>query len=131
MAYYSSSEASSLANPWRLTAGGGLYAPSKAASSISSGMVVPTSTAIDTPGAQGAHFWSLCSTNLTTDFNAGTAKTVTGGYELGMRPGDVCFGVGMTGNGSSGLLTISVVASVNSTAGTATLSSAAITSTYN
>ena len=129
MAYYSSTEASTLANPWRLTAGGGLHTMSRAASSISSGMVVPTSTAIDMPASQGANFWSLVSTNLTTDFNAGTAKTVTDGYNLGMRPGDVCFGVGMTSNGSSGLLAIMVVASVNSTAGTAVLSSAAITST--
>ena len=131
MAYYSSTEASSIANPWRKMSGGGLYSPTPAASTISSGMVVPSSTAIDTPNAQGASWWSLCSTNLTTDFNAGTAKTITGGYELGMRPGDICFGVGMTSNGSSGLLSIMVVASVNSTAGTAVLSSAAITSTYN
>lgn len=131
MAYYSSSEASTLANPWRLRGTGVMYSPTPAASSLSSGMVVPTSTAIDVPSAQGANFWTLCSTNLTTDFNAGTAKTVTGGYELGMRPGDVCFGIGMTSNGSSGLLSIMVVATVNSTAGTAVLSSASITSTYN
>jgi len=128
MAYYSTTEASTLANPWRLTAGGGLHSRANAASSISSGMVVPTSTAIDMPASQGGNFWSLCSTNLTTDFNAGTAQTITDGYNLGMRPGDVCFAVGMTGNGSSGLLHIAVVSEVNSTAGTATLSSASIAS---
>ena len=129
MAYYSSTEASSIANPWRHMGGGGLVRPTPAASTISSGLVV--GTALDVPNGQGANFWSLCSTNQTTDFNAGTAQTVTGGYELGMRPGDVCFAVQVTSNGSSGVLSLHVVSAVNSTAGTAHLSSSAtITSTY-
>jgi len=127
MAYSGTTAATTLRNPWRHMGGGGLYGPSNAASTLSSGLVVAAN--MDVPNGQGANFWSLCSTNLTTDFNAGSAKTVTDGYTLGMRPGDVCFAVQVTSNGSSGLLSIHVVSVANSTAGTCTLSSAFISST--
>ena len=127
MAYYSSTEDSTRANPWRLRGGGGLYSPSPAASTASSGFVSEVN--LDTPNAQGSNHWSICSTNLSTDFNAGTAKTVTGGYEQGMRVGDICFASQVT-SGSSGIVSIHLVSIANSTAGTVTLSSGFISSTF-
>ena len=130
MAYSGTTAATTLRNPMRLTAGGGLYSPSNGASTVSSGL----STASETPNAQGAKVWSVCSTNLTTDWMGGTIGDITDGYELGMRPGDVVMATQFTSHGSTIVLSFHVVASVNSTAGTAILSTAAnsvLTSTYN
>jgi hypothetical protein len=124
MAYSGTTAGTTLRNPYRLTAGGGLYTEGTGGSSV-------LSTAPQNPNAQGAQLWSYCSTNKTTDLNAGTAKTVTDGYYLGMRPGDVAMVTQFTSAGSSVILSFHVVATVNATAGTAVLSTGAIiSSTY-
>lgn len=124
MAYSGTTAATSLANPFRLTAGGGLYGGGPSISTNSSGL----STAPAAPNAQGAHVWSICSTNKTTDL---ASMEVTDGYELGMRPGDVVIATQFSSHGSSVVLSFNVVVTANSSAGTVTLGPAGsqITST--
>ena len=131
MAYSGTTAATTLRNPMRLTAGGGLYSPTPAASTTSSGL----STAPECPNAQGANVWSICSTNGTSDWHGivASGNVITDGYRLGMRPGDVVIATQFTSHGSTIRLSFHVVASVNSSAGTASLSTEAnsvLTSTY-
>jgi len=120
MAYFGATEASSVANPPRLVAGGGLYGVCGATTGLSTD---PAS-----PNNQGGSMWFYCSTNLSTDVFA--ADFFSDGEALGMRPGDLVNGVQFSSAGSSVQTFIGAVTAI-STAGAATLSTGSmITSTY-
>ncbi len=128
MAYFGSSEGSSVSNPMR-NVGGAFVSPTQATTD-SSGL----SVVADVQRLQGANLWSYCSTNLTTDLrDSAVAGTITDGYQLGMRPGDVLCATQFTSHGSSMYISLHVVSVVDSSAGTALLSTEAtgfISSTY-
>lgn len=117
MAYYSSTEASSVANPPRLLVG-----------QVAS---VPGTTGLSTTTAQqhqqGGQLWFYSSTNLSTDILA--SNFFTDGKTLGMRPGDIVFGNQFSSAGSSVQLFMGVVTGV-STSGASLSTGASITSTY-
>lgn len=112
MAYSGSTASSSLANPPRCIAGPALYGHQG-----SSGLT----TAPDSPNTQGGNLWSYVSTNLTTDVTAD--GFFSDGARLGMKPGDLVTCVHFSSAGSTVHFSIHVVATVNSTAGTASLQS--------
>lgn len=90
MAYSGTTAATSLANPPR-----GVL-PSAMS------MVVGTtglSTVPSAPSGQGGGLWFYSSTNLTTDLTA--TNFFTDGKALGMRPGDLVFGVQFSSAGST------------------------------
>lgn len=89
MAYSGTTAATSLANPPRKLVEG-IYG-----NQGTTGL----STAPGAPGAQGGALWFYCSTNLTTDLTA--SNFFTDGKTLGMRPGDVVFGMQFSSAGSS------------------------------
>lgn len=90
MAYFGTTQASSLINPPRLV--------SFSAISQTPG-TTGLSTAPASPNAQGGQLWYYSSTNLTTDIVA--SNFFSDGYYLGMRPGDTVFGVQFSSAGSS------------------------------
>ena len=112
MAYSGTTAASSLRNPPRLLNGGGLYGQP-----ASSGL----STAPESPNVQGGQLWMYCSTNLTTDVTA--SGFFADGAKLGMRPGDWVMVTSFSSAGSTVHGSLHLVATVNSTAGTASLQS--------
>jgi len=117
MAYYGSTQASSVANPPRLLVG-----------QIAS---VPKTTGLSTTTAQqhqqGGQLWFYSSTNLSTDILA--ANFFTDGYYLGMRPGDVVIGNQFSSAGSSVQTFICTVTGV-STSGATLSTGASLTSTH-
>lgn len=118
MAYYSSTELSSVANPARLLVGG-------LAHTIST---TGLTTAPASPNSQGGSLYYYCSTNLSTDILA--SGFFSDGKNLGMRPGDAVICVQFSSAGSSVQSLLGVVTSV-STAGAASLSTGGtMTSTF-
>lgn len=117
MAYYGSTQASSVANPPRLLVG-----------QIAS---VPKTTGLSTTTAQqhqqGGQLWFYSSTNLSTDILA--SNFFTDGYYLGMRPGDVVIGNQFSSAGSSVQTFICTVTGV-STSGATLSTGASLTSTH-
>lgn len=116
MAYYSSTEASSISNPPLLLVRGIGTAPYSTA----------LSTAIP-GGKQGAGIWYYSSTNGSTD-------TMTAGFFsdaklLGMRPGDTVLGVYYSSAASSAVIYAGVITGV-STSGAALSTGATMTSTF-
>jgi len=91
MAYSGATAASSVANPPRCIAGGGLYGVP--------GDTTGLSTNPDSPNNQGGSLWYYASTNLTTDIVA--SNFFSDGKRLGMRPGDLVMGVQFSSAGSS------------------------------
>lgn len=118
MAYFSSTEASSLSNPPRLVYG------AMTALHATTGL----STATATQHQQGGQLWFYSSTNLTTDIAA--AAFFTDGKLLGMRPGDVIFGNQFSSAGSS-VTTFTGSITVVSTSGASVSTGSLITSTFN
>lgn len=45
------------------------------------------------PGSQGGRFWFYQSTNFSSDIENGGTAVITDGKALGMKPGDLLFGV--------------------------------------
>lgn len=120
MAYSGTTAASSVANPPRCIAGGGLYGVA--------GETTGLTTAPESPNNQGGSMWYYSSTNLTTDVFA--SGFFSDGQEIGMRPGDLVHGVSFSSAGSSVQYFVGAVTEI-STAGAATLSTGSqITSTY-
>lgn len=120
MAYSGATAASSVANPPRCVAGGGLYGVA--------GDTTGLTTAPDAPNNQGGSMWFYASTNLTTDVFA--AGFFSDGKALGMRPGDLVFGVQFSSAGSSVQTFVGAVTAIT-TADAATLSTGTmITSTF-
>ena len=119
MAYSGTTAATTLRNPPRLVAGGALYGQP-----ASSGL----STAPDSPNTQGGQIWMYVSTNLTTDVTAD--GFFSDGAKLGMRPGDWVMVTSFSSAGSTVHGSLHIVATVNSTAGTASLQSTATTAYY-
>jgi len=116
MAYYSSTEASSVSNPPVLLVGG-----------IGTS---PYSTALSTAipgGKQGARVWFYSSTN-------GTTQTQDAGFfsdakELGMRPGDLLMGVYYSSAASSVVTYFGAISGV-STSGAALSTGGTVSSTF-
>lgn len=112
MAYSGTTAGTTLANPPRCIAGPALYG--------NIGTSVLT-TAPAAPNAQGGNVWFYCSTNKTTDITAD--GFFDDGFYLGMRPGDLVIATQFTSAGSTVIMSMHPVATVNSTAGTASLQS--------
>lgn len=117
MAYSGSTAASSVANPPRCLVQG------IGANHATTGLT----TAPNAPGAQGGALWFYCSTNLTTDLKA--ANFFTDGYDLGMRPGDMVFGMQFSSAGSSIQTFMGAITGV-STSGASLSTGSLVTSTF-
>ena len=101
MAYYSSTEASSVANPPVLIAGSLARTKTNAAYGI---------------GSQGGiAVWAYGSTNAAATVSA--ANFITDGYYLGMRPGDLVLGVYQSSLNSTDVSSYRLVVSSVSTDG--------------
>lgn len=118
MAYNGSTASSSVANPPRQ------MVQSIGANHGTTGLT----TAPGAPGAQGGGLWFYCSTNLTTDLVV--AGFFSDGENLGMRPGDMVFGMQFSSAGSSVTSFMGAVTGIT-TAGAASLSTGSlVTSTF-
>lgn len=117
MAYYSSTEASSLVNVPRLL--------------IPALSAVPGTTGLTTgshhQSPQGGQLWFYSSTNLSTDLFV--SNFFTDGKNLGMRPGDIMIGNQFSSAGSSVETFIATVTGV-STSGATLSTGASLTSTH-
>lgn len=128
MAYYGSTQSSSIANPPRQ-----LVAPFACNPALTgSTMYLSTqgSTAANNanaPGGGGGGLWFYASTNLTTDIVA--ANFFSDGFYLGMRPGDIVQGAQFSSLGSSVTTFMGAIVSV-STAGASLSTGSLITSTF-
>ena len=119
--YYGSTELSSVANPPRLMAGGALYG--------AVGTSVLSTAKDGTQQSAGGQLWFYASTDATTGITA--SGFFDDGAKLGMRPGDLLMHVSHVGAaGSTVSFSMHVVATVNSTAGTASLQSTANAAYY-
>lgn len=117
MAYFSSTELSSIANP-----------PVRMAGGFAS--VNPASTALSTDrpgGRQGGNLWYYNSTNSSTQTQ--DADFFTDALDLGIRPGDLLFGVYYSSAASSIVSYIGAFSGV-STSGAALSTGATMTSTF-
>lgn len=123
MAYSGSTAATTLANPPRQVIMG-LTSPPLGASGSSVLSTAPTAN----PSGQGGGLWYYASTNLTTDLTA--SNFFSDGYYLGMRPGDMVFGVQFSSAGSSVQTFQGAIVSV-STSGASLSTGSLITSTFN
>ena len=119
MAYYGTTQASSLANPPRCIAGGALYGVAGATTGLS--------TAPNSPNNQGGSLWFYASTNLTTDIVA--SNFFSDGYYIGMRPGDFVMGVQFSSAGSSVTSFMGAITGV-STSGASLSTGSVVTSTF-
>jgi len=129
MAYFGSTQSSSIANPPRQ-----LVAP------WATNPVLPGSTQFlstqgstaannaNAPGGGGGGLWFYSSTNLTTDLVA--SNFFSDGFYLGMRAGDMVMGNQFSSLGSSVTTFTGSIVSV-STAGASLSTGSLITSTFN
>lgn len=128
MAYFGSTQASSIANPPRQ-----LIAPlaqNHAIPGSTQFLTTQGSTALNNPngpGGNGGSLWFYSSTNLTTDLTQ--ANFFSDAYYLGMNAGDVVMGNQFTSAGSS---VITFTGSINSvsTAGANLSTGSLLTSTF-
>lgn len=119
MAYSGTTAASSLRNPPRCIAGGGLYGAIGASTGLT--------TAPEAPNNQGGSLWFYSSTNLSTDVLA--SNFFSDGYYIGMRPGDLVIGQQFSSAGSSVQTFIGTITGV-STDGASMSTGGTITSTF-
>lgn len=119
MAYYGTTQATTLVNPPRLVIGGALYGVNGATTGLS--------TAPASPNNQGGSLWFYASTNLTTDIVA--SNFFSDGYYIGMRPGDAVYGVQFSSAGSSVTTFFGAITGV-STSGASLSTGSLITSTF-
>lgn len=128
MAYYGSTQSSSLANPPRqLIAPFANNAPVVGSTAYLSTQGSSASYA-NAPGGNGGGLWFYASTNLTTDITA--SNFFSDGWYLGMRPGDAVMGVQFSSAGSSAITFLGTITSVT-TAGCNLSTGSLITSTFN
>lgn len=117
MAYFGTTQASSLANPPRQLVAGIASPP------LTTGL----STAPVSPGNQGGGLWFYTSTNATTDLTA--SNFFTDGKLLGMKPGDLVIGNQFSSAGSTIVTFQGSVVGV-STSGASLSTGSLITSTF-
>lgn len=129
MAYYGSTQSSSLANPPRLLVGPFAANPAPTGSTMYLTTQGSTASYANTPGGGGGggQLWFYASTNMTTDIVA--ANFFSDGFSLGMRPGDIVQGAQFSSLGSSVTTFIGAITSVT-TAGAALSTGSLITSTF-
>jgi hypothetical protein len=128
MAYYGSTQSSSIANPPRQLVAP--FATNPALTGSTMFLSTQGSTAANNPngpGGGGGGLWFYASTNLTTDLVA--ANFFSDGFYLGMRPGDIVQGAQFSSLGSSVTTFIGAIVSV-STAGASLSTGSLITSTF-
>ncbi len=119
MAYLGSTEASSVANPPRV------LIPSF--SGISNTTNLSTANGANAYREQGGGVWLYSSSHGSTETM--DSNFFTDGKELGMKPGDLLFGVQWTTAGSSQVIYFGVLDAV-STAGTNLSTGGTVTSTF-
>lgn len=122
MAYFGSTELSSVANPPQL-----IGASAGARTILGTSNLTAWSSGVTRAG--GVQTWRYVSTNLTTDLN--TAGFITDGQRLGMQVGDLLLAVSYTSAGSSFVTFFGVLTTTNSSAGWNSSTGSAITSTFN
>lgn len=128
MAYYGSTQASSIANPPRLLIGP--LANNQALAGSTEYLSTQGSTAANNangPGGGGGSLWFYASTNLTTDLTA--TNFFSDGFYIGMRAGDVVQGAQFSSLGSTVTSFLGVIVSV-STAGASLSTGSLMTSTF-
>ena len=129
MAYYGSTQASSIANPPRLLTNP--LATNSAIAGSTEYLSTQGSTAANNanaPGGGGGQLWFYASTNLTTDLVA--ANFFSDGFYIGMRAGDIVQGAQFSSLGSSVTTFMGAIVSV-STAGASLSTGSVMTSTFN
>jgi hypothetical protein len=129
MAYYGSTQASSIANPPRQLISP--FANNPALAGSTEYLSTQGSTAANNanaPGGGGGGLWFYSSTNLTTDIVA--SNFFSDGFYLGMRAGDMVIGNQFSSLGSSVTTFQGSVVSV-STAGASLSTGSVLTSTFN
>jgi hypothetical protein len=129
MAYFGSTQLSSIANPPRQLVAP--FATNPALAGSTQFMSTQGSTATNNanaPGGGGGGLWFYSSTNLTTDLTA--ANFFSDGFYLGMRAGDVVMGNQFSSLGSSVTTFTGSIVSV-STAGASLSTGSLLTSTFN
>lgn len=129
MAYYGSTQSSSIANPPRLLIAP--FATNPALAGSTEYLSTQGSTAANNPngpGGGGGGVWAYSSTNLTTDLTA--ANFFSDGFYIGMRAGDLVIGNQFSSLGSSVITFTGSIVSV-STAGASLSTGSLITSTFN
>ena len=129
MAYFGSTQLSSIANPPRQLVAP--FATNAALPGSTQFLSTQGSTAANNPngpGGGGGGLWFYSSTNLTTDLTA--ANFFSDGFYLGMRAGDVVMGSQFSSLGSSVTTFTGSIVSV-STAGASLSTGSLLTSTFN
>jgi hypothetical protein len=127
MAYFGSTQGSSIANPPRQLVAPFATNPAKSGSTMY--LSTQGSTAANNanaPGGGGGGLWYYASTNATTDLTA--ANFFSDGFYLGMRAGDVVMGAQFSSLGSTVVTFTGAIVSV-STAGASLSTGSLITST--
>jgi hypothetical protein len=128
MAYFGSTQLSSIANPPRQLVAP--FATNPALTGSTMFLSTQGSTAANNANASGGGgggLWFYASTNLTTDLVA--ANFFSDGFYLGMRPGDIVQGAQFSSLGSSVTTFMGAIVSV-STAGASLSTGSLITSTF-
>ena len=132
MAYFGTTQASSIANPPRQLVAP--FAVNPALAGSTEYLSTQGSTAANNanaPGGGGGGLWFYSSTNLTTDLAAAAQQPFfTDGFYMGMRAGDIVMGAQFTSLGSSVITFTGAIVSV-STAGASLSTGSFITSTFN
>jgi hypothetical protein len=129
MAYFGSTQLSSIANPPRQLVAP--FATNPALPGSTQFLSTQGSTAANNanaPGGGGGGLWVYSSTNLTTDLTA--SNFFSDGFYLGMRAGDLVLGNQFSSLGSSVITFTGSIVSV-STAGASLSTGTLITSTFN
>jgi hypothetical protein len=128
MAYYGSTQASSIANPPRQLVAP--FATNPALAGSTNYLTTQGSTYANNanaPGGGGGGLWFYASTNLTTDLVA--ANFFSDGFYLGMKAGDIVQGVQFSSLGSSVTTFMGAITSVT-TAGASLSTGSLMTSTF-
>jgi hypothetical protein len=129
MAYFGSTQASSIANPPRQLIAP--FAVNPAITGSTQFLSTQGSTAANNangPGGGGGGLWYYASTNATTDLTA--SNFFSDGFYLGMKAGDPIICASFTSLGSSVQTAIGCIVSV-STAGASLSTGSLMTSTFN
>lgn len=121
MAYFGSTQLSSVANPPQL-----MSRPAGARTILGTTNLTAWSSGVTRAG--GMQRWQYISTNLTTDMTA--VGFFTDGRDLGMQVGDLITGVQYTSAGSSFVSFQGVLTTTNSTAGFNMSTGGLMTSTF-
>lgn len=128
MAYYGTTQLSTIANPPRLLTAP--FATNNALPGSTEYLSTQGSTAANNPngpGGGGGGLWFYASTNLTTDLTA--SNFFSDGFYMGMRAGDIVQGAQFSSLGSSVTTFIGAIVSV-STAGASLSTGSLMTSTF-